>query len=54
MDAFGTDEVTLLNYARSRNPNCVRTHTQRQIQAPGEPLNLGVCLRVCALSQDRT
>jgi hypothetical protein len=29
-------------------------HSQRQIQAPIEPLNLGVCLRVCALSQDRT
>jgi hypothetical protein len=44
----------LLNYTRSRNPSCARAHMQRQIQAPGEPLNLGVCSRVCALSQDRT
>jgi hypothetical protein len=44
----------VLNYARSRNPTCVRAHTQRHIQDPREPLNLGVFLRVCALSQGRT
>jgi hypothetical protein len=44
----------VLNYARSRNPGCARTHTQRHIHAPREPLNVRVCLRVCALSQDRT
>jgi hypothetical protein len=32
----------------------VRAHTQRHIKSPREPLSLGVCLRVCALSQDRT
>jgi hypothetical protein len=44
----------VLNYAGSRNPSCARTHTHRQIKAPVEPLNLGVCSRVCALSQYRT
>jgi hypothetical protein len=46
--------LTMLNYSRSRNPTRVRAHTQRHIQAPREPLNLGVCLRVCDLSQYRT
>jgi hypothetical protein len=31
-----------VNYSRSRNPTCVRAHIQRHIQAPREPLNLGV------------
>jgi hypothetical protein len=44
----------LLNNSLSRNPTRVRANTQRHIQAPREPLNAGVCLRVCALSQDRT
>jgi hypothetical protein len=44
----------LLNYSRSCNPTRVHSHTQRHIQAPIDPLNLGVCLHVCALSQGRT
>jgi hypothetical protein len=47
------EESTLLKYSHSRNPTRVRAHTQRHIQAPREPLNLGGCLRVCALSKDR-
>jgi hypothetical protein len=46
--------LLMLNYSRSRNPGRARTHTQRQIQAPREPLNLGVFSRVCDLYQDRT
>jgi hypothetical protein len=44
----------VLNYSRSCNPTRIRAHMQRHIQASREPLNLGVCMRVCALSQDRT
>jgi hypothetical protein len=32
----------VLNYSHSCNPGCAHAHTQRQIQAPREPLNLGV------------
>jgi hypothetical protein len=39
---------------RSCKPSCACAHTQRHIQAPREPLNLGVCSPVCALSQGRT
>jgi hypothetical protein len=31
--------LSVLNYARSRNPSCARAHMHRQIQAPREPLN---------------
>jgi hypothetical protein len=44
----------VLLYARSRNPTCAHAHTQRHIQAPRDPLNLVVCLRVCDMSQGRT
>jgi hypothetical protein len=58
VDRLLADDVRLthlvLNYSCSCNPTCVRAHTQRHIQAPREPLNLGVCLRMCALSQGRT
>jgi hypothetical protein len=50
----GSRLTTVLNYSHSRNPNRVRAHTNRHIQAPREPLNSRVCWRVCTLSQDRT
>jgi hypothetical protein len=44
----------LLNYSHSRNLTRVRARTHIHIQAPRDPLNLGVCLSVCTMYQDRT